>query len=70
MPVVVDLPLVPATPMRERRGVEQLRQQLGARHHLRADAPRGDDIGHGVFDRGRGDNDLVGAVEPRCRPAA
>ena len=35
MPVVVDLPLVPATPTRDGRGVEQLGQQLGAGHDAR-----------------------------------
>ena len=37
MPVVVDLPLVPATPMRDRCRVEQIGQQLGAQQDSGAD---------------------------------
>ncbi len=46
-----------------RRGVEYLGQQLGAGHHTRTETPGRLHVGHGVLDRGRGDQDLVGAGE-------
>ena len=66
MAVVVDLPLVPATPTLKLGGVEQLGQQLGAGDDRRADAPGGLHVGDGLLDR-RGDHQgLVGAGQARA----
>ena len=37
---------------------------IGAAHPLRADRVGGDDIGHGLFHGGRGDNDLFRPGHP------
>src|SRR5438876_9966980 len=52
IPVVVDLPLVPAMPMPQPGCVEQLGEKPGAGRHGGADTARGLDVGDGVLDRG------------------
>ena len=60
MPVTVDLPLVPATPI---GSAAALNSEASSSARVIRAAPmrvRGDDIGHARLDRGRGDDDLIG----------
>ena len=62
MPVTVDLPLVPATPIAGGAALNSCGEQFGAASSARAPTRRARRTsGTVVLDRGGGDDDLVGA---------
>ncbi len=58
MPVVVDLPLVPATPMLEGAALNSSASSAPRGDQRAAQPPCGLDVRHRLLDRGRGDDDL------------
>jgi hypothetical protein len=60
MPVTVDLPLCPRTPIGSAAGVEQLGEQLGPPHQPRACPACCDHVRDRLLHGGGGDHDLVG----------
>ena len=62
MPTVVDLPLVPATPIAKGGVVEELGEKLCARHDSGADATRSLHVGDRLLDCRGGDQDLAVAA--------
>ncbi len=63
MPTVVDLPLVPATPIAQGGAVEQFGEKPGAGGDGGADTARGLHVGDRLLDGGGGDQDLIGPLD-------
>ena len=63
MPVVVDFPLVPATPIASGAALNNCASKFGPRHHARTRPPRRDDVGDCRLDRRRRDHDLIRASD-------
>ena len=59
MPVTVDLPLVPPTAIPVSAALNRRASSSARVIRSSAEAAGGLDVGHGLLDRGRGDEDLV-----------